>query len=117
MENLFKEKSECIKIFCGQETIVDPYEKNVEVTMMNSIPIKGIVTDLIASQMIWKIPGITPNKAKEIIVKKKYENLLKASQKIQIRGEFYYGWRIDGQLQYRIEQDYLRAYVYIKKEE
>jgi len=115
MEELFREKAECVKIYPGTETIVDPYEKNVEVSMLNPVPVKAIVSDLVASQSMWKIPGIEANKAKEIIIKKKYENLLKASQKIDIRGEFYYGWKVNGQLQYRIEDDYLRAYVYFKQ--
>lgn len=115
MENLFKEKSEYIRIYIGKETQQDPFEKNVEVTMQNPFPIKAIVTDLIASQMTWKMPGIEPNKAKEIIIKKKYENALKASQKLKIQGDFYYGWKINDKLQYRIEGDYLRAYVYYKK--
>jgi len=115
MENLFRNKSEYIRIYMGTETINDPYEKDVSVTMLNPMPIKAIVTDLIASQSVWKMPGIEANKAKEIIIKKKYENALKASQKMKIRGEFYNGWRVNGKLQYRIEGDYLRAYVYYKK--
>ena len=115
MEKLFKEKSEHIRIYIGSESVLDPYEKDVEVTMLNPIPIRAIVTDLISSQMSWKIPGIEADKAKEILIKKKYENTLKASQKIKIRNEYYEGWRINGKLQYRQEGNYLRAYVYLKK--
>ena len=115
LKKIFKEKGEWIRIYMGTESTVDPYEKNISVTMINPQPIRAIVTDLIASQSQWKMPGVEANKAKEIIIKKKYENTLKASQKIKIQGEFYLGWRKNGELQYRIEGDYLRAYVHLKK--
>ena len=115
MENLFKNKSEHIRIYIGKEIEIDPYEHTVDITMQNSQPIRAIVTDLVSSQITWKIPGIEISKAKEIIIKKKYENTLKASQKLKIRNEYYEGWRKNGKLQYRQEGDYLRAYVYLKK--
>lgn len=115
MDKLFREKAEHIRIYMGVESINDPFEKDVSVIMMNPIPIRAIVTDLVSSQMSWKIPGIEADKAKEIIIKKKYENTLKASQKLKIRNEYYEGWRKNGKLQYRQEGDYLRAYVYLKK--
>lgn len=115
MEELFKEKSKTIRIYLGTETEVDPYEKNVETTMLNPLPIKAIVTDLTASQSQWKMVGIVADKAKEIIINKRYESLLLKSQKIQVDNDYYIGWKQNGRLQYRIEGDYLRAYIYIKK--
>ena len=115
MEELFREKSRTIKIYLGIEVEIDPYEKNVETTILNPFPIKAIVTDLVASQSQWKMPGIITEKAKEIIIEKKYESLLLKSQKIKIDNDYYVGWRQNGRLQYRIEANYLRAYIYIKK--
>ena len=115
MENLFKEHKECIKLYIGIETQLDPYEKNVDVTLLNPIPIKGVVTDLTSAKIQWAMPGIVADKAKEIIIEKKYENMLKQSQKIEVRGEFFEGWKVNHELQYRIEGDYLRAYIYVKK--
>ena len=115
MDKLFKEKAKTIKIFCGISQEIDPYEKNVEITMLNPFPIKAIVTDLVATQSQWKMPGIVTEKAKEIIIEKKYESLLLKSRKIQIDNDYYVGWKQNGRLQYRIEDKYLRVYIYIKK--
>lgn len=115
MEELFKEKSKTIRIYLGTEVETDPYEHTVETTMLNPFPIRAIVTDLVASQAQWKIPGIVTDKTKEIIIEKKYESLLLKSRKIQIDNDYYVGWKQNGRLQYRIEGEYLRAYIYIKK--
>ena len=115
MEELFKEKAQKIRIYLGTEVETDPYEHTTETTMLNPLPIKAIVTDLTASQSQWKMPGIVADKAKEIIIEKKYESLLLKSQKIKIDNDYFVGWKMSGRLQYRIEGNYLRAYVYIKK--
>lgn len=114
-DKLFKEHGKCIKVFLGKETVVDPYEKNVEISYLPSIPIRGIVTDLVSSQIQYKMPGIVTDKAKEIIVDKKYESFLKMSQYMVIENESYEGWKVYGRLQYRIEGDFLRMYVYYKQ--
>ena len=100
----------------GTETQTDPYEKTVDITMLNPIPIKAIVTDISPASSQWKMPGIVSEKTKQILIEKKYENLLKFSQKIEINDEFYYGWKTNGRLNYVIEDLFIRAYVYIKKE-
>ena len=117
MDELFKCNSEYIKIFVGTTSETDPYEHTIEETLMNPIPIKAIVTDLTSTQMNWKTAGIITSKAKEIIIKKKHEDMLKMSRKIEINNEDYYGWKTNGQLNYRVEGNYLRCYVYIKKED
>ena len=115
MENLFREQSEWIRIYMGTEAIVDPYEKTTETTMLNPLPVRAIVADLTSTQMQWKTAGIVTENAKEIIIPKKYENHLIYSQKIKIRGDFYYGWRTNSRLNYRVEGNYIRCYVYYKK--
>ena len=115
MEELFKEKSRTIRIYLTIETIDDPYEKNIKLTELNPIPIKAIVTDLIASSAQWKMAGIIVDKAKEIIIEKKYRSLLEKSYKIEVNEEFYNGWKVNGLMQIREEGNYCRIYIYIKK--
>lgn len=117
MDNLFKEKSQYIRIYLGKETIQDPYEKNVSVTMQNPIPIKAIVTDLTSAKAQWAMPGIITDKAKEIIIRKKDRPMLEMSQKIQVVGDtdYYEGWKTNGKMQIREEGNYCRVYIYIKK--
>ena len=65
------------------------------------------------------MPGIRTSKAKELIIEKKYKNLIKASSKILIDGEYYYGWKdnVGNKLQIREQGEYIRIYVYIKNKE
>ena len=115
MDNLFEEKSQCIKIYLGTESIVDPYEKNVEETLLNPISIKGIVTDLTFAKIQWAMPGIVTDKAKEIIIRKKDRPKLEMSRKIKIGSEYFEGWKVNSQMQIREEGEYCRCYIYIKK--
>lgn len=118
MHELFAEKSQIIKIHVGIEQSEDPYEKNVSTTLLPPYPIRAIVTDVVPTSANWKMPGIITEKTREIIIKSKYKTLLEQSQKITIHGEDdeYYGWRTNGRLNYRVEADYLRCYIYVKKE-
>jgi hypothetical protein len=121
MENIclnefFRDASQYIRIILASEIEADPFEHNVELTELPSVPIRAIVSDVSPASAIWKMPGISVEKMKEIIIKKHHENLLLQSYKIEINGETYHGWRINGRLSYRIEEDFIRAYVYIKKE-
>lgn len=116
MDNLFKEHAQTIRIITAVTTETDPFKKTTSKSYFNPLPIKAIVTDLGFAQIQWKLPGITTSKAKEIIIKKKHKNLLEQSYKIEIDNEDYLGWKINGKLQYRTEDEYIRAYVYYKKE-
>lgn len=115
MDRLFREKSQPIRIYLATETIVDPFEKNTVETYLNPLPIKAIVTDLTFAKIQWAMPGIITDKAKEIIIEKKYESLLLKSSKIQVGSEYFEGWKQNGKLQYRVEQDYIRCYIYAKQ--
>jgi hypothetical protein len=115
LNEFFNNVSETIRIYLGTETIQDPYERNVSETLLNPIPIKAIVTDLTFAKVQWAMPGIVTDKAKEIIIQKRYESLLLKSRKIKIGTEYYNGWKVNEKLQYRVEGNYIRAYVYIKK--
>ena len=116
MEKLFEIASKKIRVYIGKETETDPYEHSTEITLLPPIPISAIVSDISPASSQWKMPGIISEKTKQILIKKKHESLLKQSQKIKIGDETYYGWRTSGRLNYVIEGDYLRVYIYIKKE-
>ena len=116
MEDLFQEYKQCIRVYMGTETVVDPYEKNTEVVFINPIPIKGIVADLVASQISWKMPGIVADKAKELYIELHHRTLLEKSQKIEVRENnewvAFKGWRVNGKMQIREEGGLLRVYVH-----
>lgn len=113
---LFRESSERIRIYVGKEVIQDPTELNVEIEMLNPIPISAVVSDLTTTQASYKLPGIEVNRAKQIIVEKNKINLLLLSQKIMFKGDTteYEGWKKNGEMQYRRAGDYYRLYVYSK---
>jgi len=119
MDDLFNEQSKNIRIYPATEVAndKDPFEGNSTVSYLNPIPIKAIVTDLTATQVGYKMPGILTDKAKELIIKKKYETLLTSSYKIEIDGDttYYEGWKQNGKCQFRIEGNYLRVYIYAKQ--
>jgi len=116
MNDLFRQHSQRIKIYLAIVATEDVYEKNESISELPSLPIDAIVTDLNYSKMQWIMPGIICERAKEIIIEKKYQSFLEQSYKIEIDKVLYDGWKINGKLQYKIEQDYLRAYIYVKKE-
>lgn len=115
MDKVFKEFRRPIRLYMAVETVQDPYEKNVVHMELNPLPIQAIVTDLVSSQIQWKMPGIVTERAKEVIAKKKYKNMVEQTYKIEIDGEMYEGWKQNGKLQVRVEQDYIRFNVYIRK--
>lgn len=117
MDELFKNSSQKIKIYLAVTTVEDPYEKNESLSELPSLPISAIVTDLTFAKIQYAMPGITTEAAKEIIIEKKYKNLFEASHKIEIDGTIYDSWKISGRTQYKVEQNYIRAYIYQKKEQ
>lgn len=118
LDEVFKSNAQCVRVYMGVETVDDPYEKNVTVRLLNPIPIKALVKDLVASQIGWKMPGIIAEKAKELIVDKKHRNLLEKSHKIELKENnkcvSFEGWRVNGKMQIREEGDFLRVYIYSK---
>lgn len=113
LDELIKEEGQWIKIYLGKEVIDDPEEQNVNVTLFNPVPVKALVTDLTSAQMKWKIYGIETEQGKELVIKNKYRTLIEQSQKIEIKGVDYIGWRDNfGQMQIREEGNYLRIYIY-----
>jgi len=115
MDELFREYAQKILIYLAVPTIEDPFEKNESLVDLPSLPIDAIVTDLTFAKIQWAMPGIATEQAKEIIIEKRHQSLIEQCYKIEIDGIIYEGWKIAGRLQYKIEQDYLRAYIYNKK--
>lgn len=119
LKAVFDKEARWIQVYMGVETVDDPFEKNVSKTFLNPLSIRAIVTDLIASQIQWKMPGIKTQKAKDVLAHKKDRALLEQSQRIEIRNsdgitEQYLGWRENGKMQIREEGEYLRVYLYSK---
>lgn len=114
MDDVFREKQQNINIFFSKETVKDPYTKDVTHTVLNSIPIKAIVDDVDMIKLQYIMPGRVYKRVKQIIIKKKYESMLKLSYKIKIGNDYYEGFKIDGNIQYKIEDNYLRCYVTLK---
>ena len=118
--DIFKDNpnATCIRVYLGKETIQDPYEKNVKVTLFQPTIIQAIVEDLIFSQISWKLPGIQTDKAKRVYIPKQYRTLIENSQKIEVRenGKLvaFEGWRVNGRMQIREEGDLLQIYIYSK---
>ena len=114
MKKVFRNLAQKIRIFCGVTQITDPYEQSVSISYLPPVPIKAIITDLSSAKLIWKIPGITTSKVKELLVEKKYRSLLEQSYKIEIDGTDYEGWKENGKLAIIGWENYIRVYVYIK---
>lgn len=112
MKELFRRKSQKIKIYYAYERESDPFEKTKEKQMLNPITIRAIIQDLIFSQISWKLPGIKCSKGKDLLIQKKDLNKIKHAEKIEIEGEMYIGYRQNSSLQYRNEGDFVRIYVY-----
>lgn len=115
MDNLFNEQKQKIRVYIGISSDDDPFEKNKTITMLNPIVVEALVSDLSFTSLQWKIPNINTSKAKELLIKKNKKKLLEMSQKIEIDGTNYEGYKIDGKLSYKEEGNYLRVFVYLKQ--
>lgn len=116
MQGLFRDQSQTIFIFPAKVSIKDPIKKDKYITYLNPIPIKAIVTDLIMSQIIYKLPGSEAKKAKELLIEERNNSLIEISYKIEIDSETYYAWKDNAgeNIQKRKEGDYYRILVYKK---
>lgn len=115
MEHLFREMSQKIKIYLAIESVEDPIEKNTSTVLLPPIPISAIVNDLGFGKIKWQMDGISTSDAKEIYIEKRNKSLLEQSQKIEISGVDYEGYKILGKMQIKTEGDYCRIYIYRKE--
>ena len=115
MDELFKEMSQKIKVYIGIESEEDPYEKNISIISLPSLPIDAVVNDLTFAKLVWAMPGISTDSAKEIYIQKRDEKLLEQSYKVEIEGILYDSWKIAGKMQKKSEGNYVRIYCYRKQ--
>lgn len=116
LSQFFRQTATKIRIHTAIATINDPYERDESLSYLPCKVVRAIVSDLTSTQLQYKSAGIITTSGKEIIIEKKYENLLKLSNKITIDNEDFYGWRKNGRMEYRKEGDFVRAYIYRKEE-
>lgn len=113
LEEIIKQEGKWIKIVLGKSIITDPEEQSTKTTLINPILIKGLVTELTANQLRWKMFGIENQQGMEIIVDKKYKNVIQMSQKIIIDNIEFVGYLGDiGKLQVKEEGNYLKIYTF-----
>jgi len=67
----------------------DPTEHTTSKTLLNPIAIEALVRNVSTEALAWHYYGLIPSESKEIIVEKKYKELLKLAEKIQIGDDFY----------------------------
>jgi hypothetical protein len=116
MIEIFDEISERIKVYLAVETVEDPYEKNKNLTYLNSIPIDAVVVDFSGAQIVYKLPGIETDKAYELTVESKHLGLLQQSYKINVRDDDCEGWKINGKMFIKkLDSNFMRILVYRKK--
>ena len=116
MKDLFKRESKKILIYASKETVEDPYDKNSSHSILNSLPIDAIVFDIAGESMKWKTGGIITVDGKEIICKRRHKELIKMSYKIEVEGESYQGFTVNGHMQIRnLDSEYISLYIYRTK--
>ena len=111
-KEIFRRESKVVWIYVAKETTVDPIEKNVSLNYLTPIPVKGIVTDLTATQARWKISGIEISKAKSIVLPNNCKSLIELSYKVVIDNVEYVGWKENGKAQIRENGQYIEFLVY-----
>jgi hypothetical protein len=112
LEEIFEQHAEWIRIYPATEIETNPREHTVTHVQLKNRNIEAIVTNLTFTQIQYKMPGISTSKAKEIVFKKKHKTLFEASYRIEIREEYFTGWRQNKRIQYKVIGDYIQAYVY-----
>jgi len=115
MDSIFKDFSQKILVYLSVSSSEDPLEFNTTESLLNSIPIRAIVSDYSFSKIRWSMNSVNTDRVKEILVEYKHKNLIEQSIKISIDGEDYLGWKTDSKLQYRKEGNYIRLLCYTQK--
>ena len=115
MEQIFRDFSEKILVYCSITSVDDPYEQQTTEDMLNSVPISAIVSDYSFEKVRWSMPSISVDKVKEILVEYKQKPLIEQSYRIRIDSDNYQGYKINGKLQYRKEGNFMRVLIYIER--
>jgi len=117
MERLFEQFEKKIQVYLATQTVNDPYSKETTDTIVTQVPIKGMVSELSAGSIGYKMVGIVTEKAMQLIVPKKYRTLLEKSYKIKIIGDtaWYEGYKLNGRMQVLEIGDFVKVYIYRKQ--
>lgn len=78
-----------IILYPAVETVNDPYEQTKTNSFLNPITIKAYVINLSFESLKWKYPGTVLSGSVKILCANKYENLLKAADKIKIGDDYF----------------------------
>jgi hypothetical protein len=71
----------------------DPFEKNYTYTNLNPITIRGYVSQLTPTSLVWRNYGLKETGAKEILCDAKYKTWFENCNKVEIEGETYQTFR------------------------
>ena len=114
LKMIFKELAKTILVYPAKTEETDQGEHTKSVKMLNGIPIMALVTDLVSSQVVWKMPGITTESAKIVVIEKDDRSLIENSYKIGIDGVDYVGWKDNSgkKIQMREVGEFVAIYVY-----
>ena len=93
LDLLLKEFGINIRLFFGTETTEDPNYDNKTVSMLNSLPVRALVSDISYAKAKWSMPGIKSGIIKEITCEKRHRALIEKSRKILIDGSYFYGYK------------------------
>lgn len=78
-----------VLVYPGVETVVDPYEKNREISFLNAVPIDALVQQISFEALRYKFFGQIPQDSIQILCELKHENLLKLADKIKVNNNYY----------------------------
>jgi len=93
LDFLIKEQGQNIRVFYANETVTDPNYQEKEVSFLNSLPVRAIVSDLSYAQAQWRMTGLKSTQIKELVCNKRYRKLIEKSRKIKIGSDYYYGYK------------------------
>jgi hypothetical protein len=86
-----------VLVYIAQETIADPYEKNVSLSYQQPVAIDALVQQITPTSLRWKYWGQLPQESIQIICELRHENTLKAADKIEVDSKLYKVYKDDSQ--------------------
>lgn len=94
LRDLLKRKEFMTKIYIYPSTKsagdgFDSYEENYTYSNLNPLIIKGYVSQLSPTSLVWKGYGLEEQGAVEVLCEKRYKNYFKIANKIKINDEEY----------------------------
>ncbi len=117
LTDLLNNEGQNIKIYFSSETVVDPNYQIKERVLTGSMNVRGLVSDLSYAKAIWRMPGIKSEITKEIITQYKFKSYFLKSEKIEIDGETFYGYKPanGNKIQIKRMGDYMSVLVHTQE--